>query len=252
MCDNLDRQDEILGYLYDELGPAARQAFEAHLSACGACRAHVSSLEAAREHLGAWVVPDARAASPGLRLVAPAGAPRRRAWPAWGLAAAATLVLGLSAALANLEVRIGADGVTVRTGWAQGGTGGAAAADTGDATELVRWQAELARVQARLSELEEGIASRPAALDAATGPFVSEAELIQRVRQAIALSETRQQRALAAQVSQIIDAFDRQRRLDLAAIQQGMGQYQGLTNAEIARQNDMLNQLVRVATRQER
>jgi hypothetical protein len=252
MCDHVDRQDRILAYLYDEMEPGLRQAFEAHLSTCGACRADMAGLEATREHLGAWGVPDARAASAGLRLVAPAAAPRGRAWASWGLAAAATLVFGLSAALANLEVRVGTDGLVIRTGWAQAGAGGAAQADAGQVSEIDAWQAELARVQARLEELEAGIASRPGDLQAASGPFVSEAELIRRVRDAIAQSEARQQRAITGQVSQIIDAFDRQRRLDLAAIQQGMGQYQGLTNAEIARQSDMLNHLVRVATRQER
>jgi hypothetical protein len=249
MCDHVDRQEGILAYLYGEMEPGARQAFEAHLPVCSTCRAEVAGLEATREHLGAWVVPEARAASPGLRLVAPAAVPRSRAWASWGVAAAATLVLGLSAALANLEVRVGIDGLVIRTGWVQAG---AAQAGAGGGSAIDEWQADLSRVQARLEELEAGIASRPADLQAASGPFVSEAEVIRRVREAIAQSEARQQRAITGQVSQIIDAFDRQRRLDLAAIQQGMGQYQGLTNAEIARHNEMINQLVRVATRQER
>ena len=41
-------------------------------------------------------------------------------------------------------------------------------------------------------------------------------------------------------------------KADLAAMQQGLGTYQGLTNAEIAQQRDMLNQLYRVAARQEK
>jgi hypothetical protein len=35
-------------------------------------------------------------------------------------------------------------------------------------------------------------------------------------------------------------------------IQQGLGQYQGLTNAELATTRDLVNQLVRVSTRQEK
>src|SRR5205814_932367 len=59
----------------------------------------------------------------GFRIVrgasAPPGRPRFRFAPAWGLAAAAVLVLAAAAAIANVEVRYGAGGLVVRTGWAR-------------------------------------------------------------------------------------------------------------------------------------
>jgi hypothetical protein len=260
MCDNVERQDQILGYLYDELDPAAREAFVTHLEQCAACRVELAGLEAARGHLAAWTVPDARAASPGLRLVTPSGG--RTRWSAWGLAAAATLVLGLSAALANLEVRVGADGLVVRTGWAQAqssATPDALATSAADGSpvspvspvSLDEWQTALAAMQARLDEIEAGAARPPSApVQLAAGPRLSDAELLRRVRDIISQSEDRQERAIMTRVSQVMMEFERQRRTDLALIQQGMNQYHGLTNAEIANQRETLNQLVRV--RQER
>ena len=81
---------------------------------------------------------------------------------------------------------------------------------------------------------------------------LNDAELMKRVRQMITEAESRQQTELALQLAQVFKDFDRLRRADLALIQQGLGQYQGVTNAEIAQQRDMLNQFIRVASRQEK
>ena len=60
-------------------------------------------------------------------------------------------------------------------------------------------------------------------------------------------------RFTARRLLQMIRDFDNQRRADLALIQQGLGTVQGLTNAEIAQNRDMLNQFIRAnATRQEK
>ena len=81
---------------------------------------------------------------------------------------------------------------------------------------------------------------------------MDDAEMLRRVRQIVDEAESRQQTVVAQQLLQVVRDFDRQRATDLAAIQQGLGTYQGLTNAEIAQQRDMLNQLYRVAARQEK
>jgi hypothetical protein len=83
-------------------------------------------------------------------------------------------------------------------------------------------------------------------LQLASGPRLSDAELLRRVREIVAQSEGRQERAIMSRVSQVMLEFERQRRTDLALIQQGMNQYHGLTNAEIAQQRETINQLVRV------
>src|SRR5262245_25619228 len=72
--------------------------------------------------------------------------PAKTSWlpdvPAWAQAAAAILILGVAAGIANLEVRYNQDGLMVRTGWskAQAATPNAGAAARSDAvsrTELV-------------------------------------------------------------------------------------------------------------------
>ena len=73
-----------------------------------------------------------------------------------------------------------------------------------------------------------------------------------RARRWSARRESRQQTDVAQQLLQVVRDFDRQRPADLASIQQGLGTYQGMTNAEIAQQRDMFNQLYRVAARQEK
>ena len=247
MCD----KELLVGYLYDELDGSDRRAFEAHLQACPACHAEVRGLHATRGHIAAWAPPEQNLE---LRVVrggatAPA-APRTWSVPAWGLAAAATLVLAASAALANIEVRYDDSGVTVRTGWGRAAApevraDAAPAATPGPAIDVVA-------LNQRLSQLEAAFARAPQAQAASAEGRMSDADLLRRVRVLIGEAETRQQREVALVLAQVVKDIDRQRRTDLAMLEQGLGAYQGLTNAEIAQQRDMLNQLVRVATRQEK
>jgi hypothetical protein len=246
MCD----KELLVGYLYDELDGSARHAFEAHLRACPECQAEVGGLQATRGHIAAWAPPDRDLE---LRVVrgrsAAPPAPRAWAMPAWGLAAAATLVLAASAALANIEVRYDDRGVTVRTGWGRAAAPTVSAdvepaATPGEAIDVVA-------LNQRLSQLEAAFARAPQAASASAAARMSDAELLRRVRELIGEAETRQQREVALVLAQVVKDFDRQRRTDLAMLEQGLGAYQGLTNAEIAQQRDMLNQLV-MATRQEK
>src|SRR5262245_21148708 len=110
MCD----QELIVGYLYGELSPSERETLDRHLASCAECRKEVDGLRATRTQLASWAPPEPDL---GFHIVrAPKQAPRRwwRPSPAWGLAAAALLVLAVSAAIAHVEVRAGADGIVVR------------------------------------------------------------------------------------------------------------------------------------------
>jgi hypothetical protein len=246
MCEN---KEALVGFLYGELGPAEQHAFERHLAECAGCRSEIVGLQAARGHLASWVPPDADL---GFRIVRGTATPpvRRVFAPAWGLAAAAVLVLAAAAALANIEVKYGADGVTVRTGWgrtdAQLASAPAASGVAAPQGAAAVPSVDLEAIDARLRELEAAAAKRPPAAVSASAP-ANDAEIYRRVRQMIGDAQTQQQQQFAILVAQVVKDFDRQRRVDLAAIQQGLGQYQGLTNAEIAQQRDALNQLWRVA-----
>ena len=119
MCD----KELLVGYLYDDLAPAERRVAEAHLVGCEECRTELTGLRGTRTTLSAWAPPTPDLAFPFVR-PAPVPAPRMRAWtvsPAWGLAAAAVLVLSVASAVANVEIKYGPDGFSVRTGAARMG-----------------------------------------------------------------------------------------------------------------------------------
>jgi hypothetical protein len=76
---------------------------------------------------------------------------------------------------------------------------------------------------------------------------LSDAELLQRVRDIVGQSETRQQRAVATRLTELMREVDAQRRLDLVTIGQSMTRLEnssGVTNKVVQR---LSNQLVRTA-----
>lgn len=254
MCD----KELIVGYLYDELPAADRQAVEAHVGTCAECRLELEELRATRLHLALWAPPEPEL---GFRVIrggsAPAQAlPRRRLLPAFAFAAAAVIVLAAAASIANIEVRYGNDGMTVRTGWAQQAVPESAAAGANDAAAAPVASSEaFAALDKRLREIEAAMTAGEAAagVQAATASGMSDAELLRRVRQMVSEAESRQETAFARQLLQVVRDFDNQRRADIALIQQGLARYQGLTNAEIAQNRDMVSQLYRAAaTKQEK
>ena len=264
MC---DREELILDYVYDELSRGERADLEAHLAGCAACRTELEALRATRGYLAQWTppLPDL-----GFRVIRGGGAPapalprRTPLAPAFAYAAAAVIVLAVGAAIANLDVRYTAEGMTVRTGW--GARAGAPSLDAREAAAApaatsaaapaapAAATADVTLLEQRLRDIEAALAARPAAgVQLAAGPRMSDAEILRRVRDMVSDAEARQETAVAERLLAVVRDFDRQRRADIALIQQGLGQYQGLTNAEIAQNRDMLNQLVRAAsTRQEK
>jgi len=252
MCNH----ERLLDYLYDELRADERKAFEIHLRDCVDCRTELSALGSTRHALALWSPPDPEL---GFQIVRnPQPAPRRTFWslaPTWGLAAAAVLLLSVGAAIANLEVRYGNDGFVVRTGWGRPATLAPAAANEASAVPVAasseEWQGRLRLLDARLQQLERDRKVSAASLPEATnaGARTSDAEILREVRKIIAESEARQQRELALRVTQVVRDVDAARAGDLARVEQGLRQIQGLTDAELIRHRDTLNHLLRVTQR---
>jgi hypothetical protein len=69
----------------------------------------------------------------------------------------------------------------------------------------------------------------------------ADAEIIKRVRELLAQSESRQQGELALRIAQVIRDVDAQRVADLARIQQGLGRIDATVTAEAERRNDLRN-----------
>lgn len=259
MCES---KELIVGYAYGDLTDDERRSFEAHLGVCSECREELAGLRATRTLLALWAPPAPDFAFRIVReqAVPPAKVlPMRPRWmPVFGLAAAAVLVLAAAGAIANLEMRYDASGLVVRTGWSRGDaqtaqTDGTAQRAHTSALLPARSSSDFDALERRLRELEIATAAQPSSGGVQTASArMTDAEILRRVREMVGEAESRQQTVVAQRLLQVVRDFDRQRQSDLAAIQQGLGTYQGLTNAEIAQQRDMLNQLYRVAARQDK
>jgi anti-sigma factor RsiW len=239
------RDELIVSYLYGEIEPAARSMFESHLAGCAVCRAELAELGAVRADLTRWAPPEPARA---LTSRAAAGRFRMRAWtmlreiPAWAQVAAALLLLGVSARVANLHVRYDGDGVSVRTGWlaAPIDNGGAAVGPSA-------WQADLAALERQLRSELQSVRAAPVQLET---PVEIDPEMLRRVRTLIDEAERRQRNELALRVAEVTRDMQAQRAADLQRIQYSLGVIENTTGVAMARQRQLLNNLaVRVSQR---
>ena len=155
MCD----KELLVGHLYGELKPAEQRALEQHLAACAECREELESFRATRACLTSWAPPRTRSRIPDRTKPACTSASTVAVSPAWGLAAAAVLVMAAAAAIANVEIRNTGEGLLIRTGWhsttADRGAQLAANAVTVSAADLERVAPAAQRVEARARAARE-------------------------------------------------------------------------------------------------
>lgn len=244
-----DREQTLIAYLYDDIEPAERASFDAHLPTCERCQRDVAALQGVRQELTRWAPPEPRFAAHSRQstasLAPPASRPRRREIPVWAQVAAAMLVFGASLGIANLDVKYDANGLSVRTGWSKQAVAAApAVVDSATRTELTALEQRL-RNEFRTVQAASVSAPQPAR---ATSP--SDAEVLRRVRALVDESEKRQQRELALRVAQVIRDVGAQRQADLSKIDRNIGYVQNQTGVEILKQREMVNYLMRVSQRQ--
>lgn len=253
-------KERLVAYLYDDQDADERSAVERHLAECLECAAELRDLQGVRQQLAAWNTPEADL---GFRVVRdPDVRPARARWPVpiWaGLPVAAMLTLAVAAAIANVELRYGPDGFTVRTGWAReaapeqaGPAMEAASAEapahrsTGDAADAA-WRAALAdterRLRAEIGQTRAVAATPGPGASVAQAPPQNRDEFFRQMRTLIEESERRQQRELALRLADFAHDVEAQRRADLLQIEQNVGQIEGLR----ATQSDMMNYIVRVS-----
>ena len=243
-------KERLVAYLYGEISDTERADFERHAAACVSCTEELRGLEFVRQELAGWEPP---LAGVHFRL-APEPETRRPLWrqPMWGLAAAATLLLAVGAAVANLDVRVGKGEIVIRTGWTLPATvANGSAPVVPVATAAAReeeWRSALKDVESRL-RTDFVKSSSVAAPSSASSGEVNREALLREVRALIGESEKRQDRQLALRLTDMVQDVETQRRADLVRIEQNLGQLEGLTGAEAARQREMLNYLVRVSQR---
>ncbi len=239
MCDS---KEQLVSYLYDELDAAGREIFDQHLTSCAECHGEVAGLRSTREVLASWAPPEPDF---GFRIVrgaaAPPAPPVRWFRPAWGLAAAAVLVLAAAAAVANVEVRYGQDGLVVRTGWTHGSPASGAASVAATAGPVPVGVTDLSAVERRLQDLEAASVVHARAVTRDTGsPSRSSDETLRRVRELLRQSEALQQQELALRVTALAREVDRR----LAMVQLGL---EGNSRAAVARDTQLVNNLRLIA-----
>lgn len=262
MCES---NELIVGFLYDELTSGERKDFQAHLAACSECRVELEGLRSTRTHLALWAppLPDL-----GFRVISGGSAPapalprRTRLAPVFAFAAAAVVVLAAAAAIANVEIRYGTEGLQVRTGWAgqpvtnmalqaqPDASSGEGRAVTASAPTVD--PATFGELDRRLRAIEASMTRESSVQLASTQNRMSDAELLRQVRQMLSDAQSQQKTAFAHQILQVVRDVQQQRASDIALVQQGLDQYQGMTNAEIAQSRDMFNQWIRASARQEK
>lgn len=244
MCD----KELLVGYVYDELEAVERKAIQQHLASCRECRDEAQALRGTRSHLAAWQVP---ADVPSLQPIAAGVAPatRFRVRSGWGLAAAAALVLAAASAIANLQIQTVDGGLVIRTGWSQPAS--QQASNAAPQTPAISRE-ELAAVLQRINQLETALATQPSAAPITpvshTPGATTDAEVLRRVRQLIADSESRQQQALAARLMQGMREMQAAHTSDLMRVERATNQLQGVFNDEVLRAREMEKQFYRLVS----
>ena len=258
ICTYDGRDDLLIAYLYDEIEPAERATFSAHLGACGRCTRELAALRGVRSTLAAWAPPEPVRALVSHQPSATGHEPATirqardtsRSWhdvPGWAQVAAAVLVLGVSAAVANVEVRRDDSGWTLRTGWSKPLPASAEpAAPAAAAASPAPWRADLAALEQQLrTEFRPAPAAR-----AVPAAAMSDAELQRRVRAIIDESERRQERELALRVAEVVKDVNAQRQADLVKIDRSLGFIQSSTYGEQMKQRELVNYLLKVSQKQ--
>lgn len=245
-----DDTETLVAYLYDEVDGETRAAVGRHLPACSRCQADLAALGGVRQALTEWTPP-----APALRFtVGPETAltsvvrPAVPAWqtvPRWAQAIAAMLALAVAASVANVQVRHDAGGWTVSTGWMTPAPSALAA----DAAAQEAWRPELVALEESLRSEIRGRSGATEPIPATTSAATSDSVTMARLQTLIEASEKRQQQELAMRLAQFGRDVDLQRRADLVRIDQGLGQLEGRTGAEVARQREVLNYIMRTGLR---
>ena len=248
-----DDKQTLISYLYGEIDQDTRQAVDAHLQTCAACEQEVTALGDARSELGLWVPPEVeldfkivkKSELPSATVLRPA-----RWWnavPVWAQAAAAILVLAAGAAIANVRVQSGPEGFSVSTGWMpfdSSTPSPARGALAQDKQPDEAWKAALVSLEQQLRNEIRSTRDQDARAASASASAPIDDATIRRVRQMIAESEQRHERALAMRLIEFQRDVNVQRRADLVNISRGM-----INNYDqLQQQRQTINNLIRVSS----
>jgi hypothetical protein len=212
-CTYPDREAVLAGYLYDDLETAERVAFDSHVMTCLPCRSELAELRQVRTTLGKWAPPEPTRV---LAFEPRTSNPEPRTWwhhvPVWAQVAAAMLVLGVSASIANLDIRYDSRGLNVTTGWSKPApvtpamsptVAPAAVAETVSNDSVSREEFNQLRAQLQSELRARASVVRAASAVVPAGATMSDGEFERRVRALLDESEKNQKKELAVRLVQM-------------------------------------------------
>jgi anti-sigma factor RsiW len=250
-----DRDETLIAYLYDDIDPIARAAFDAHLAGCEPCRAELEALGAVRTTLARWNPPEPQSIA-ARNHQSPINPQWWRSIPAWAQVAAALLFLGVSAGIANLDVRYDRNGLMIRTGWSKpAAQSPQAPSQIGVAPQSGVPQGFSPASKADLVALEQQLRTELRSVAAtravtAARPAASDAEILRKVRALIDDTERRQQRELALRLAQAITDVNAARQADLRRVDLSLNRVENNLGVEVLKNRQSMQYLMRVNQRQ--
>ncbi len=171
------------------------------------------------------------------------------------------MFLGVSAGVANLDVRYDANGLSVRTGWskaasvaplvAPGPTAlvSASAPATDTTAPAAPWRADLAALERqlkneiRLVQTSAHATPVPAQLVRSAPAADASAEVVHRLRALIEESEKRQNSELALRIAEVMRDVHAERQADLVRIDRTLGAVQNNLGVEVMKTRQQVNQM---------
>jgi len=245
----------LVSYLYNDGSPDELASIAAHVQSCDACTSELAALGDTRELLSTWSPPQTElgltlSSSDALPVAASATMPVpavsaavaevpwwRQSTPVWMQAVAASMVFA-----AGMAIGAGRGATPASTGTTASAQPASAPPATAVKAENVS-KGELADLEQRLrAEFARPTPASPAPVQ--TAARTDDEALMKRVRALLSESEEKQRGELALRTAQVLRDMEIQRKVDMATVQQNIGQIQGTTGAELKQQRELYNMLM--------
>ena len=238
----------LVSYLYNDGSPDELASIAAHVQTCDTCTSELAALGDTREVLSGWSPPPTEL---GLTLSSSDALP---------VAAATIPVPSVTAAVAQVPwwrqstpvwMQAVAASMVFAAGMAMGTGRGAAPVASNSVAEAGQPAATPPKAESvsrrELADLEQRLRTelaRPAPAPVQTASRADDEALMKRIHSLLTESEERQRSELALRTAQVLRDMEIQRKVDMATVQQNIGQIQGTTGAELKQQRELYNMLM--------
>lgn len=221
-------KDKLIAYFYEELDSEARLETEAHIAQCSACQKELQQFKKTSVLLQAW--PDEQ---PELNLKIVSEKHSASHGPLKELSRLGWRRLGLSFAVAAVGILVVLSALNFRASYSDG------------------------NFSVQFSLLTPSESDRPLSQDSLVQPVTRsefnawKKDAYQLIDEMIQDAEARQNRQLNTKLAKLAREIDTQRRQDLRFVGRGLEAFQASNETQFQRTNEVLQQLIQVATQQD-